>query len=269
MNAQKDSRNIKDISNYIRNDVQKTNPFSGNVSAEQAYKRTERIAAACYLVTNHVRNDEPVRARLRTSATNLLRTAMELRSGFRTNGSETTDTFLAEIRETISLVRILCVAGNLSRQNGDILIGALDDLGAFITQAGESALSENIVLSRAQFVPQTAEAPPPEEEDVAPKRRPRQAPRTQRRAVSDRPAGKPKRQGERAAERMKEKHRERRLMILDILKQSGSIGIKDISAQITDCSEKTIQRELSDLVRKGHVRKKGAKRWSQYELIAE
>ncbi len=48
--------------------------------------------------------------------------------------------------------------------------------------------------------------------------------------------------------------------------QTG-ISIKDISLSFTDCSEKTIQRELNNLVLKGKLKKIGAKRWSRYAAI--
>ena len=47
----------------------------------------------------------------------------------------------------------------------------------------------------------------------------------------------------------------------------NGVSIKDISAQFTDCSEKTIQRELNDLVIKGRIKKSGSKRWSRYLSI--
>lgn len=48
--------------------------------------------------------------------------------------------------------------------------------------------------------------------------------------------------------------------------QAG-VSIKDISLSFTDCSEKTIQRELNSLVLKGQLKKTGAKRWSRYAVI--
>jgi hypothetical protein len=42
--------------------------------------------------------------------------------------------------------------------------------------------------------------------------------------------------------------------------------IKDVSPLVTGCSEKTIQRELSAMVRSGILKKVGEKRWSRYSL---
>lgn len=60
----------------------------------------------------------------------------------------------------------------------------------------------------------------------------------------------------------------RRISILDVLK-SVPLGatIKDISTVVKDCSEKTIQRELGDMITEGILRKEGERRWSKYFII--
>jgi predicted HTH transcriptional regulator len=66
---------------------------------------------------------------------------------------------------------------------------------------------------------------------------------------------------------------ERTQKIIDIIKDTSKklgnasgdgVSIKEVSAFFKDCSEKTIQRELNDLVSKNKIKKIGAKRWSRY-----
>jgi hypothetical protein len=52
--------------------------------------------------------------------------------------------------------------------------------------------------------------------------------------------------------------------ILKTISQKGRASIKDISKVIKGCSEKTIQRDLNTLIRKGFIRKEGERRWSVY-----
>ncbi|MFZ2975667.1 MAG: DeoR family transcriptional regulator [Candidatus Moraniibacteriota bacterium] len=59
----------------------------------------------------------------------------------------------------------------------------------------------------------------------------------------------------------------RRDRILVILKDKGEATIKDISEQVTDCSEKTIQRELIDLIKDGLIVRHGERRWSKYSVV--
>lgn len=59
----------------------------------------------------------------------------------------------------------------------------------------------------------------------------------------------------------------RREVILQILKDKKDLTIKDISLKITDCSEKTIQRELVSMLENGILKRIGERRWSKYSLI--
>jgi DNA-binding HxlR family transcriptional regulator len=58
----------------------------------------------------------------------------------------------------------------------------------------------------------------------------------------------------------------RRSNILKIIKDKNEVTIKDISTIIKDCSEKTLQRELSGLVLENVLKKEGNKRWSKYSF---
>lgn len=55
--------------------------------------------------------------------------------------------------------------------------------------------------------------------------------------------------------------------VLNIIENRGEVTIKDISILVTDFSEKTIQRELNNLVTKGVVKRTGERRWSRYSLV--
>ncbi len=64
----------------------------------------------------------------------------------------------------------------------------------------------------------------------------------------------------------------RQSIILGILKTGGLYTIKDIISRISathkdiDCSEKTIQRDLTFLVMKKTLQKQGERRWSKYSV---
>ena len=62
------------------------------------------------------------------------------------------------------------------------------------------------------------------------------------------------------------KKNSRQNIIISILKRKKEIMIKDISPLINGCSEKTIQRELSAMVQTGLLKRVGEKRWSRYSL---
>ena len=60
---------------------------------------------------------------------------------------------------------------------------------------------------------------------------------------------------------------DRRTRISTILEAKGEATIKDISEIITDCSEKTIQRELNAMIEDSIVKRHGERRWSRYSLV--
>jgi hypothetical protein len=55
--------------------------------------------------------------------------------------------------------------------------------------------------------------------------------------------------------------------VLAVLKDKGEATIKDIIDVVTDCSEKTIQRELISLIKDNVIVREGERRWSKYKLI--
>jgi hypothetical protein len=59
-------------------------------------------------------------------------------------------------------------------------------------------------------------------------------------------------------------YNERPTLILEVVRKHNGVSIKDISNVVTLCSEKTIQRELALLIKRGLVRKEGERRWSHY-----
>ncbi len=69
-----------------------------------------------------------------------------------------------------------------------------------------------------------------------------------------------------SADGIKDKKDSRQIKILTLLRARSNLSIKDFASVIPECSEKTIQRELLELVDKGVVKKEGERRWSTYSL---
>jgi len=61
--------------------------------------------------------------------------------------------------------------------------------------------------------------------------------------------------------------KDRKDKILNLLKKKKEVTIKDVSSIVVGCSDKTIQRELSALVKENVLKKEGEKRWSRYSLV--
>lgn len=252
----KDTRDVSNTLLILDSIVIKTTPFGANVSGENSYKRAERISAALHLVTNHVPETEPLRSVIRNKGLELLSHILELRAGFRGPASEKGQAALASIRELISLVRLLAVSGFISVQNANAIAEATDELGSLIVISQRSSLADQLTISREQLIPPVGNVVTPRFERATSFIQPRPiVKRTEHKDVTVGQSGEGYATGQRSE------------IILDILKAGGILGIKDISANLPQYSEKMIQRELSDLVDSGRVRKIGAKRWSRYQAV--
>ncbi len=256
----RDIQKTENISQFVDKQTIKTLPFGDNKMGERAYRRAERIAAAIYLLTNHLSSDEPIRNIVRDRAANLLGDVLEIKNEMRTVGSQKTQHIEFTIRHLISLVRILAVAGFVSFENADILTDALDDLGMFVQSSRRSVLSESVRLSRDELIDVR-------DRDIG------QAVslRETRRAVTPRSV---KDSSEGVVEGSQYPARQdthtinaRMEGVMQVLQAGREMGIKDIALNLPEYSEKMIQRELASLVSQGKVEKTGLKRWSRYSII--
>ena len=60
---------------------------------------------------------------------------------------------------------------------------------------------------------------------------------------------------------------DRRTRIQTIVEAKGEASIKDISEIITDCSEKTVQREINTMIADNIIQRHGERRWSKYSIV--
>lgn len=261
MDEIKDIQRTDSVSRFIDQHSVRTNPFGENRAADRAYRRAERIAAGLHMLTSHISDQEPVRSEVRSAAALVLSDVLKLRDEMRSAHSHSVAELQGRIRYLISLVRIMSVSGFVSQQNATTVIEALDELGTYIVASQRSVLSENISISREDLV------------DVRmPTYRPVQSRNVRDMSdvkdIKDNTATKDNRDVSNNSGDSIGNVSVRVQSILEILKVGGSLGIKDISANLPEYSEKMIQRELLDLATRGAIKKTGLKRWSKYSLVA-
>jgi hypothetical protein len=228
------------LGRYFEGHALRTNPFERTLTADQIYKRAERISAALFLVTAHVRNDDPIKMSVRSSALLLVQKAMSVHVSLRSEESLESYDLISTIRVCISQVRFLGIAGYVSHASVSTLVSALDELGHLVTSAQRSSLSELHHITPNDLIPRIESgalqrSPQPRDTVKGQKGQSEQSSRTER--------------------------------IIALLRTRELMGIRDIALTLPDYSEKMIQRELAGLVESGRVRKVGAKRWSRYGLV--
>jgi DNA-binding transcriptional ArsR family regulator len=137
-------------------------------------------------------------------------------------------------------VGVLVAKGQFTEGNGTLISLALDTLMRELSALRPSNVPPQLTFERQPAIETTL---------------PLQGPLGERRAVA-RSEGKIRR-----AERTTRKEE-----ILSILRGVAPMNIKEVASKMGNVSEKTVQRELSDLIAEGAVLREGERRWSSYKL---
>lgn len=276
MDEIRDIKKDDQIGRFLGTHIVRTNPFGRNISGEKAYSRAERIVSALHLLTNHVPQEEPVRYVARKAGLGLLSGILSLRDEMRVSNSSKTRVVQASIRELISLIRMLAISGFTSFQNSEVVLEALDELGNFLNVSQRSSLSENLSLRREDLMSGSLSM----DRSFSHTSAVRTSSLSQTQSgtsvsdikdidsVKDINIKDKTRHPVRKTENVEGvETRVRSQEIIGILQSGGELGIRDIASNLTEYSEKMIQRELSSLVEKQLVKKTGVKRWSRYSLV--
>ena len=206
--------------------------------------RLEKLATAVFMITNYIDSTEPLR-------TNLRKLVLDIISERQDDLNDLSD----RVDRVLSVIKIGNTVGLISETSAQILISEFEKL--------KNSLEINLpdTLKSIFEIPdvQRRETPPPN------------LPLTKGEVPKPaRPAGgaegviPPLIRGGREGL----KTSSFRQKILDFIKEKGSVSVKDVATVVTDCSEKTIQRELAFLVDQSVLHRVGQKRWARYLLVS-
>ncbi|MEO8638046.1 MAG: hypothetical protein ABI430_04065 [Candidatus Taylorbacteria bacterium] len=227
------------------------------------YRKVEKILTAVYLVTNLLPDSEPLKWRLRQRLGEVLSDILAFHAG---KSEVELDRALAHTIESISLLEIANKGSLIGSMNAMLIRAELHRVLETI-QSGNSR--KKIVLPASFFEVGL------NENDVK---------STERENDSITGLYKGQSKGHHVSFRLEkdtvgtgikdnknsgdkdQKTKDRKELIMVIVRKNKEVSIKDISASIQDCSEKTIQRDLLSMVDSGVLKKVGERRWSRYLL---
>jgi len=222
---------------------------NNNLSFSYDYKKSEKLTAAVHIVTGSINVQEPICRLLRDKALSAFSKIIALGTVGK-KGTIDVDKTRSSIVEVVSILGVAHRSGYISETNYSLLEGEYLDLGVFIEKNAERLTQEKTLSHESLSVPYT------ETITKIPS------------AIYKGQLKTEKRQEEGHISKINEvKHEERRETIMALLRENGKITVKDISHIVTNCSEKTLQRELSSMVKNGILKKEGERRWSQYSLV--
>jgi hypothetical protein len=227
------------------------------------FKKTEKIAAALYLVSGLLKDNEPLKWELRDHGMDLISSSFMAASSVPGDKNSVIQSLFTAALETMSILNVARVSHLISDMNYKLLMREIDNIvGMLRDRLAQNAENAGYVLSEAFFKTPDMYAsgfrPDIKSDDSADiagyKAHPGSGKNSQKSASNHVGQDNP------------DKRSDRQETILGLLRNNSSLTIKDFSRVIKDCSEKTIQRELLDLVQKGVIKKEGERRWSTYSL---
>lgn len=278
------SEHIKDI-NVPKNglqEIQNELVFGGSPKMFAAFKKTEKLSSALFLVTQFIPPEEELRGVLRNRSIALLSTLVSLRTSTYTK-RHPEQYARGLILEIISLLSVAHTADYISSMNVEILRKEYYTLLPLLAEEHRAESSERS-SDEPRFAHGFFDVSDIEEEyrkghsekmsftDDDSSRHlevQRKMEKETSRAVEEiehaaEVSGPPTRRHRSAGSLVR--YSKRRESILLLLKEKPCLSVKDVSKSVPHVSEKTLQRELIRMVSEGILKKQGERRWSTYSL---
>ena len=229
-------------------------------------KKVEKIVSAVYLITEHFSKDESLKWQLRRKGLQLLSDTMSLSKANLSRRDKVLSNIKRIILEIISFLDVSSVAKTITDMNIKVFKRELNLLLDFIDSNSDEIGQEDFSLLKNDFF--KVKGGDLQSRIVFNKKglldkghnkghfiTPKQSFTTE---TTD------KTKGQNTLNLMKRKTRKDQ--ILKLFNKGQKLSIKDISGVIDNCGEKTIQRELQSMMKRGLIKKEGERRWSQYSL---
>ncbi len=263
MDNQKDNKNNDPLNDPIK--WKSLGFFSAEEYLLYVFKKTEKITSALYLVSGLIKDDEPLKWELRHRGMDLLSSSFTASSSLPGDKNVVIQSLFTAALETVSILNVARISGLVSDMNHSILVKEIDQVLVMLRdRLAESAENAGYILSESFFKTPSLFSSGFSTDA-----------RTKGSIYQDPVKG----HGGNGAhttnvkvthaheyQNSTDKKTKRQDEIVTILKEQSNLSVKDFTRVIKDCSEKTIQRELLDLVEKGIVKKEGERRWSRYSL---
>jgi hypothetical protein len=257
----KDNMNEKDNKIIEISKVAQNMPIFKDTGFAYLYRKTEKISTAIYAITNFFSSNEPIKWQLRSRVIRLLYEVMAISTTSMSSRPALIRKISSELFQVHSLFNIAFKSGFISNMNYSIINSELENIINFFSEYDDSQLSMDSKLFEEKYfkvdVPKRQET----SKDISLKDY-TYKPEESVKDIKDMY----KRQNNNVLYKKRGDNKERRDKILEILKNNNNVSVKDISKEITDCSEKTLQRELLAMVDEGLITKEGERRWSRYSL---
>lgn len=240
--------------------------FRNNNVLDFVFKKAEKISCAVYLITDYFSDKEPLKWNLRDKILFLREEIITFRVVFSDNLT-LKESLSIKILEIISLLDLSFSAGLISDMNYRIIKQESLKLANFVGSKTSLKSSPQPSFEGGFFNVELKDSLEERVDEY----------NLERNSIKDIPKGQEFKRhlsfknSEKdifvLRNKSQSKTEERKIKIIAIIKDKREVSVKDITNFITDCSEKTIQRDLVFLVKGNVLKKTGERRWSRYMLV--
>lgn len=241
--------------------LQKNNNFNN------IYSKAHRLASAVFAVFNYVEDDLDLKTKIKNLSLDIVSKTVELKDANFFDTKKNVLEIEKKVLFLISLLDIASVTEVISSMNGSIIkeefknfikeleffVQNFEDKGNFSVK---KIIENEALISTTEYQPLGQVSVEKQTNQV----RALQLSYERKDLGENKILNKPTNGGVSRKE-------SRKNMILNFIKGHNNVSIKDIVPNIIGCSEKTVQRELIELINEGKIRKFGERRWSRYSLI--
>ena len=278
------NREMENQASFSKLNLKAMSIFQNDPQAIFIFKKTERLTSAIYLLTSFLSDNEPIKWKMRDTATRLLSYSINLSNQGQLDRASAMANFISAGFEILSLFGAASISAIFSPMNCEIVKFELEKIIELV-ELKEGSFNSKFLLSKNFFetpedYPETRGKPPQAGANFNEKDSKRTSEQNSSReanlegnsykghlSIKDNLNGRNKNMSFNNGHIVKDKNK-RYEVIINLLKNTKEISVKDVSGIITDCSEKTLQRELLSLVDKGVLKKEGERRWSKYSLAS-
>lgn len=279
MANQKDTQKI-DSTSYGQASFTSLKTLSNRSIYEFVNKKTEKLVTALYMVTDCMDTGDALKGRMRLLGVDLLSDIYKLSTLNEASKNSQIDRNLDHINEIISFINIASDLGYVSEMNTSILKAEfnvlIQEIKTFQTENNNFTftLDEKMLEVKKSESNILLENKGRSHGNVLNNWTILKDKRTDTMSFTNKKTNSPVFNKSLSHEDIKKTKEERALKIVSLIKDKSSNGqnsdgvsIRDISLSFPECSEKTIQRELNDLIEISKIKKTGNKRWSRYSIV--
>lgn len=228
---------------------------------QEVFKRGERVASVVFYVLSYIKTTAHTEVHYQNLSDKAMRLHEALIASLNFHEYEAKENLHDVMHAVVALESVLRVASASRLLNDDVeatITEEVDVLQRVLRNhylapekspytSSDAPAATDTVATNTSSTPASPRPPKPAATPTAPVR-----PASNRRRASKAPVA------QSAGARIER--------IKTVLEAKGEATIKDIAGVVTDCSEKTIQRDLNSLIEAGDVNRQGERRWSKYYI---